>query len=61
MKFDYISPEDALRVFQSCLKTQPYSSIAPVANVNAIVITDNVPLVKTLVELKDQIDVPGTG
>lgn len=61
MKFDYISPEDALRVFQVVSRPNPYSSIAPVANVNAIVITDNVPLVKTLVELKDQIDVPGTG
>ena len=61
MKFDFISPEDALRVFQVVSRPNPYSSIAPVANVNAIVITDNVPLVKTLVELKDQIDVPGTG
>ena len=61
MKFDYVSPEDALRVFQVVSRPNPYSSIAPVTNVNAIVITDNVPLVRTLVQLKDQIDVPGTG
>ena len=61
MKFDYISPEDALRVFQVVSRPNPYSTIAPVANVNAIVVTDNVPLVRTLVRLKDEIDVPGTG
>ena len=61
MKFDYVSPEDALRVFQVVSRPNPYSSIAPVTNVNAIVITDNVPLVRTLVQLKEQIDVPGTG
>lgn len=61
MKFDYVSPEDALRVFQVVSRPNPYSTIAPVANVNAIVVTDNVPLVRTLVRLKEQIDVPGTG
>ena len=61
MKFDYISPEDALRVFQVVARPSPYSTIAPVANVNAIVITDNVPLVRALVMLKEQIDVPGIG
>ena len=61
MKFDYISPEDALRVFQVVARPSPYSTIAPVANVNAVVITDNVPLVRALVMLKDQIDVPGIG
>ncbi len=61
MKFDYISPEDALRVFQVVSRPNPYSTIAPVANVNAIVVTDNVPLVRTLVGLKEEIDVPGTG
>ncbi|MEC9326594.1 MAG: secretin N-terminal domain-containing protein [Verrucomicrobiota bacterium] len=61
MKFDYISPEDALRVFQVVSRPNPYSTIAPVANVNAIVVTDNVPLVRTLVRLKEEIDVPGTG
>jgi general secretion pathway protein D len=61
MKFDYISPEDALRVFQVVARPSPYSTIAPVANVNAIVITDNVPLVRALIKLKAQIDIPGTG
>ena len=61
MKFNYISPEDALRVFQVVARPSPYSTIAPVANVNAIVITDNVPLVRALVMLKEQIDVPGIG
>lgn len=61
MKFAYISPEDALRVFQVVARPSPYSTIAPVANVNAIVITDNVPLVRALVMLKEQIDVPGIG
>ncbi|MDB4722061.1 hypothetical protein OAF65_10110 [Verrucomicrobiales bacterium] len=61
MKFDYVSPEDALRVFQVVSRPNPYSTIAPVANVNAIVVTDNVPLVRTLVRLKEEIDVPGTG
>ena len=61
MKFAYISPEDALRVFQVVARPSPYSTIAPVANVNAIVITDNVPMVRALVMLKEQIDVPGIG
>ena len=61
MKFDYVSPEDALRVFQVVSRPNPYSTIAPVANVNAIVVTDNVPLVRTLIRLKEEIDVPGTG
>ena len=61
MKFDYISPEDALRVFQVVARPSPYSTIAPVANVNAIVITDNVPLVRALIKLRAQIDIPGTG
>lgn len=61
MKLQFVAPEDALRVFQTVARPSPYSTIAPVANVNAIVITDNVPLVRALIQLKNEIDVPGVG
>ena len=34
---------------------------APVENVNALVITDNVPLIRALIQLKAEIDLPGVG
>ena len=61
MKLDYITPDDALRVFQTVARPNTFTTIAPVENVNAVVITDNVPVVQALLQIKAQIDVPGTG
>lgn len=60
MVLNYITPDDAVRTFQLVARpnTALGASIAPVPNANAVIITDITPVIKTLVELKDHIDVP---
>ncbi len=60
MKFDHVTMQEAQTVFQAIAKPNAYTVMSPVENVNAIVITDNVPVIRTLIKLKDEIDVPNT-
>ena len=56
MKFDYISPQDA-----STILGQPQhqsGKITPVPNAGGILITESVPVVRSLIAVKEKIDVP---
>ncbi len=59
MMLEYIKPDEAVRTFTQVIgQFGTYGSIAAVPNASAIVITENTQLIRMLVELKDQIDVP---
>lgn len=59
MPLSYISSDEAVNIFNSYVVARPYGSIISVPNVNAVVITENVPLVKRLIDLRKVIDVQG--
>lgn len=59
MPFQFLSSEDAAAIFSSYIAIRPYGSIVPAPNVNALIITENVPLIRRLISLKEMIDVPG--
>lgn len=59
MLLNYISPQDALTVFQAYVTLRPQGTIVAVPNSNALVITDNTTLIRRLVALQRFIDVPG--
>lgn len=59
MSFDNIKPEEAMSIFTGVVsQVDPHGSIVPVANANALLITENSQLIRTLVQLKDRIDIP---
>lgn len=59
MPLQNIKPEDALRIFTSVVaQLNPHGAIVPVPNASALIITENSALIKTLVDLKNRIDVP---
>jgi len=60
MPFHYLNNEEAAQIFQQYVAVRPFGSIVQVPNVNALVVTENVPLVRRLIALKDVIDVEGT-
>lgn len=59
MPLSFISSDEAVNVFNSYVVMRPYGSIISVPNVNAVVITENVPLVRRLIDLRKVIDVQG--
>jgi type II secretion system protein D len=59
MLLRYISPQDAIQVFNSYVTLRPQGSIVGVPNSNAIVITDTTTLIRRLIALQRFIDVPG--
>jgi len=59
MPFHYLSQDEAAAIFNAYVAVRPYGSIVQVPNVNALVITENVPLIKRLIALKQVIDVEG--
>ncbi|HEY8992082.1 MAG TPA: secretin N-terminal domain-containing protein, partial [Luteolibacter sp.] len=61
MTLRYLKPEQAQQVFNQIVgQFGPYGSIAAVPNASALVITENTPLIRKLIELKDQIDKPSS-
>jgi len=59
MKLNYLSPQDAVQLFSQVISPpNPYTSFAPVPNVQAIFITENVPVIRKLLELQSMVDVP---
>ncbi len=60
MLFRNISTKDAFDVFSQYVSTRQQGKITPVPNSNAIVITDNTPLIRRLINLQAVIDVPGS-
>ena len=61
MTFSYIKPAEAVNTFTQIIgQFGAYGSIAAVANASAIVITENTSLIRKLIDLKKEIDKPGS-
>ncbi|MFD0894786.1 hypothetical protein KBB96_04785 [Luteolibacter ambystomatis] len=60
MNFQYLKPEQAKTIFDGVVgqSTGNYSSVVPVANASALVITDNISVIRKLIQLKEEIDKP---
>jgi len=59
MTLDNIKPDEAVRTFTQIVgQFGAYGSIAAVPNASAIVITENTALIRSLIALKNEIDVP---
>ncbi len=61
MSVNYITPDEAMRAFQTVARSNVFGSITPIPNSTTIVITDTTTLIRTFIELKDYIDVAGDG
>lgn len=59
MLLRYISTKDALQVFEGYVSLREQGKIVAVPNSNALVISDNTPLIRRLINLQRLIDVPG--
>jgi type II secretion system protein D len=59
MKLNYLSPQEAAQLFQTFVSPpKAYTSFTPVPNVQAVLITENVPIIQQLVALQAMVDVP---
>lgn len=57
MPLTYMTSEAAAEVFASIVELHPYGKITPLQNASAVVITENAPVVRRLIELRDRLDV----
>jgi general secretion pathway protein D len=53
----YYTSEAAAELFQSVIDLHPYGKITPLQNASAVVITENTPVIRRLIELRDSVDV----
>ncbi len=61
MTLDYIKPAEAVNTFTQIIgQFGAYGSIAAVPNAAAVVITENTSLIRKLIDLKEEIDKPGS-
>lgn len=61
MTLSYIKPDQAVQIFTQIIgQLGAYGSISSVPNASAVVITEKASLIKSLIELKRTIDVPGS-
>ncbi|MCB1130620.1 MAG: hypothetical protein KDN05_05780, partial [Verrucomicrobiae bacterium] len=61
MTLSYIKPAEAVNTFTQIIgQFGAYGSIAAVPNASAIVITENTSLIRKLIDLKEEIDVPSS-
>lgn len=59
MKLNYLAPQEAAQLFQTFVSPpKPFTSFLPVPNVQAVLITENVPIVRQLIALQAMVDVP---
>ncbi len=59
MKLNYLSPQEAAQLFQTFVSPpKAYTSFTPVPNVQAVLITENVPIIQQLIALQSMVDVP---
>ncbi|WP_411828012.1 secretin N-terminal domain-containing protein [Luteolibacter sp. AS25] len=59
MPLDHISPDEAMKAFQSVAGTmKPHGSLTLVENANALIITENTALIRALLAVKEAIDLP---
>ncbi len=57
MTLQYINPEEAVRIFPQIVQMNNYGSIVAVPNASAVIITENVPLIRQLIALRERVDV----
>lgn len=61
MSLNYIKPDQAVQIFTQVIgQLGAYGSISAVPNASAVVITEKASLIKSLAQLKNTIDVPGS-
>lgn len=59
MKLNYLAPQEAAQLFQTFVSPpKAYTSFTPVPNVQAVLITENVPIIQQLISLQAMVDVP---
>src|SRR3984893_8896260 len=58
MPFKYISPTEALTVFQTHILPRAYTSFVPINSAQALLITESTTVIRQLVALQELIDVP---
>jgi type II secretion system protein D len=59
MKLSYLAPQEAAQLFQTFVSPpKAYTSFTPVPNVQAVLITENVPIIQQLIALQAMVDVP---
>ncbi|RFC45359.1 MAG: Type II secretory pathway component GspD/PulD [Verrucomicrobia bacterium] len=60
MTLDHVSPDDAARAFSQVVALNPYGAITPLNAASAVIITENTTVVRSLIQLKDHLDVPSS-
>lgn len=59
MGLENIKPEEAMSIFTGVVsQLGQHGSIVPVPNANALIITENSQLIRTLIDIKNRIDIP---
>jgi general secretion pathway protein D len=58
MPFNYINPDEAAGIFQAAIPPHQYGGYVPAHSAQAVVITENVSVVRQLIALKELIDAP---
>ncbi|PQJ27345.1 secretin N-terminal domain-containing protein [Rubritalea profundi] len=59
MGLQNIKPEEAMSIFTGVVsQLGAHGSIVPVPNANALILTENSQLIRTLIEIKERIDIP---
>ena len=59
MKLNFISPQDAVTLFTTAISPpNAYTSFAAVPNAQAVLITENIPVIRKLIDLQTLVDVP---
>ncbi|MEM6912085.1 MAG: secretin N-terminal domain-containing protein [Verrucomicrobiota bacterium] len=56
MRFQFISPEEAANAFKLVVQLHSYGAMAPMPNAAALVIVENTPVIRKLIQLKREID-----
>ncbi len=58
MPLSHLAPEKAADTFSQIMPSHPYGAIVPLENAAAVVVTDSTSVIRSMLELRDQIDVP---
>ena len=59
MKLNYLAPQEAAQLFAGFVSPpKSYTAFIPVPNVQAVLITENVPIIQQLIALQAMVDVP---
>lgn len=59
MPLRYLPATEAVKIFTPYATVRPFGSIIAIPNANAVVITENTPLIRRLISLQKLIDIPG--